>query len=104
MLDARGNAGGSMTELNKILKVVEKLQLTEEEVKHVNLRLEDGALKWSTKGEDGSDLDPAKEIELADEQVDLLKTMLKEKDEKKEFKMAEAGPVNEIVKELELEL
>ena len=103
-LDEKGKEGGTLSEQNKMMKVMDRLVLAEVETQRISLRMEDSSLRWNTKGEDGTDLDPLVDIELTDEQADLLKTLLKEKNEKKQIKMAEAAPLTELAKQLEIEL
>jgi hypothetical protein len=104
LLDAKGNEGSTLSELNKMLKVIDKIALTEAEITRVGLRVEEGSLKWNIKGEGDVDLDPATAIDLADDQVDLVKAIIKEKSEKKELKLADAKPVQEIAEKLGMDV
>jgi hypothetical protein len=104
LLDQRGNEGGSLSELNKMLKIIDRVGLTEAEVTKVNLRLEEGALRWQTKGPADEDLDPLTDLELTDDQAELIKATIKQKSDKKELKLVEVGPIMEIAEQLGLDV
>lgn len=103
MIDSAGKSGKSLSELNKLLKLIDKFDFSSDELTELNLRVEDGMLKWNAKLED-KDIDIEKGIELSDEQAELLKSIVKEKDDKKEFSLAEATPFMHIAEQLEYEV
>jgi len=110
VLNEEGKAGHTLSQLNKMLKVTDKLAFTEEELKAINLRivdtddngnkLQDTQYKWNSKDADGNDLDAGKEIELSDEQNQLIKDLFKKKNDAKEFKLGDVKPMLEIAAEI----
>ena len=109
LLDEYGKAGHSLSDLNKLLKVADKLAFKEEETKELNLRLEapEGVLpswKWNQKAEDGTEVDVEREIELMDEQFDLLKAVFKKKNDDKSFTTENIGPILEVAEQLGVDL
>lgn len=116
LLDADGQKGASLSDLNKMLKIVDLFTLTEEESKKLNLRLEARvkdkeigednplSLKWDTKGKDGEELDIPTVFEMKDDLVEMLKSVLKKKSENKEIKIADAKPILEIAEQVGLEI
>lgn len=103
MIDSFGKSGKNLSELNKLIKLLDVFEFTQTELKDLNLRVEDGMLKWNAKVED-QDIDVEEEFEVSDEQFELLKSIVKEKDEKKEFSLAEATPFMYIANQLEYEV
>jgi len=110
MIDADGKKGHSLSELNKLNKILDKVEFTEEELRDLNLRLENGAFHWNVKKpkEEGSeemvDIDIDKDFELSDEQAKMLYNILKEKDENKGFQRSEVGPFMDLAEQLEYEV
>ncbi len=110
LLNDAGKQGTTLTELNKMLKIVDRLVMDEAYVKSVNLRLvnKDDAgndlpapqYKWNTKDENGNEVDVEKEVELSDEQGNLLHEIFKSKNEKKEFKLDDAKQMMELASQV----
>ena len=104
LVEGKGKDGGSLTEQNQLLKLVDKLNLTQEERKKMNVRIEKEELRWQTLTEKGEVLDVEVEIELSDEGFTMLREILKSKSDKKEIKMSEAPPLFELAAQLNLEV
>lgn len=85
LLEQYGKKGTSLSELNQIYKMFDKLEFKDEERKEINFRIENGAYMWENKDKDGNDLDTDKKVELSEKQVEILNGVLKDKDTKKEF-------------------
>lgn len=108
MIDSDGKAGNhTLSELGKLMKILEKVAFTEEEVKILDLRLvgEPGSQSfvWNkNKDNDASleEVDVEKPFELSDEESGMICDIIKKKNESKEFSMQEAGPVVEIATQL----
>ena len=104
LVESKGRDGGSLTEQSQMFKLVDKLNLTEDERKKMDVRLEDSQLKWQTVGKDGEILDTEVEIELSDDGFKMLREILKDRSDKKEIKMVEAQPLIELAAQLNLEV
>lgn len=110
MLDSSSKSGRTLSELNKLLKLLDKIDFTPEEAKEIDLRVENQTLRWNVTKlkEEGStemiEVDVEKEFELSEEQRELLKTIIKEKDEKKEFSLPEAAPFTDIAEQVGYEV
>ena len=89
-----GIKGIDLQSLNKILKVVERLELTKEEIEAIDLKQDGDKLVWKS-----SDEEP-KEIELSDDMADKLKEILKKKSDEKDF-CANDKPLMEVYEQLE---
>lgn len=89
-----GLKGLDLQSLNKVLKIVEKLELTKEEVEAINLKQDGDKLTWLPEN------DTDKEIELSDDQVDKLKEILKKKGDDKELSTADK-PLLEVYEQLD---
>lgn len=98
IIDGVGGKGESLSNLNKMLKLVDKLSLTEAEQKKLKLKMEDGMIKWEAKE------DKEVELELPDEEFELVKTLVKKRSEDKEIKLADAKPLLEVAQQLGLEV
>lgn len=104
VLNSAGSAGGSLSEINKMLKLIDKISFTEDENKMFDFKyLEGNRLSWHIKkdgAEDGEDIDLPKEIEISDEQVDVLKTVFEKNDKDKKFTLADVGPLSEVAEQI----
>ena len=103
LFGGEGQKGHSLSELNDLLKFDEKIRLSEEEIKKLNLRVEESSYKWDAKDKDGVDVDEEKDFELSDDQVNLLLKTFKEKDDKKEFTLNNLSPILEIAEKIGFE-
>ena len=108
VVDSDGKSGNhSLSDLNKMLKLLDLVSFSEEETKRLNIRLDNGAVRWDTRlggAPDGEEVDLEKELEISDEQKDLLKEIIKRKNDAKEFSLSEATPVTDVASQLGLEL
>lgn len=104
VLNVAGKAGGSLAEINKLLKFIDKVDFSEEEKKMLMFRqTEDSKLVWNLRkdgAEDGEIVDVEKEIEISDEQVDMLKEIFKKRDEEKKFTTSEVSPFFELAEQI----
>ena len=104
VLNVAGKAGGSLAEINKLLKFIDKVDFSEEEKKMLMFRqTEDNKLVWNLRkdgAEDGEIVDVEKEIEISDEQVDMLKEIFKKRDEEKKFTTSEVSPFFELAEQI----
>lgn len=98
MLNDAGKAGGSLQQLKDMMKIIEKVELTEEERKEIELTsdAEAGKVMWKPEK------DEVKSIELSDDQADLIKELLKKKNEAKEFTFDTLIPFNEVAEQLDV--
>ena len=95
-LDKDGKAGShSLSELNQMLKIIDKFNFSEEERKDLNIRNEGGALKWNSEN------DIEKEFEIGDEQFQVIKTLLEKKDKAKDFDLSNLIGWNHIAEQFE---
>src|SRR3990167_5522963 len=109
-VNAHGQGGSSLSDMNRMLKLVDKLSFKDEETKKLDLRPENVKVgdkeipqwKWNAKAEDGTELDTESEIELSNDEVKLLETILKAKDEKKEVEFSNFALIKDLVEQLEL--
>lgn len=104
-------SGLSLTEMNKALKLVEKLAFKDEEQKELNVRLESvneageplpaPVYRWNRVNEETKEeVDVPREVDFSNEQSALLKDVLSKKNDNKEFTL-ENGPIMfEVAKEL----
>lgn len=111
MLNTDGTKSGNFTlkNLSLMLKILDRVNFSEEEAKVLNIRVEEGGtVKWNafTTAEDGTktDVDVEKEIELSDDQAELLKDIMKQKNERKEFTLNGLTPMMEIAQQLGFEI
>lgn len=103
LLNGESKAGHSLSDINLINKIFDKVVFSEEEVKLLNIRTESVPGK-DANGQDvtytsflwnshekpdgkGKELDLEKEFELSDEQKALLIAIINRKNEAKEFTM-----------------
>jgi len=97
-------SGHNLSELNQMLKIVDKLGIKLEEQKKLNLRIEDGAWKWETADADGNEIDTEQDFEMSDDQTDVLVKILNKKNEEKAFALNNAKPIIDIFEQLEIQL
>ena len=94
IVNEEGKKGATLSELKGYFKILEKIELTEDEKKTVGLKIENDQVRWN----------PEKDVEvsteISDEQVDTLKKMLKKRDEDKSFNFQTMGPMLEIAEKL----
>lgn len=104
LLNQSGKDGGSLSEVNRLLKFIDRVDFSEDEKKLFSFRqTEDGKLAWNTRKDgtlDGEDIDMEKEIEIADEQAEMLTKIFKKRDEEKKFTTSEANPFFEIAEQI----
>uniref|UniRef100_A0A6H1ZHV8 Uncharacterized protein n=1 Tax=viral metagenome TaxID=1070528 RepID=A0A6H1ZHV8_9ZZZZ len=105
LLNVYGKEGHTLSQVNKVMKLIDKFDFSEEERQAFGFKqTEDGRLSWHVKRDgslDGEDIDIAKEIELSDEQVEILVGIFKSRDEKKEFTTADVKPYFEIAEQID---
>lgn len=98
-----GIGKNSLSVLSNALNVFEKLNFKEEERKELDLRFEakdDGSGQWKW----GDEKDTEKDFELSDEQAEMLKKLISDKDEKKEFTVSECVPMVYVCEQLGIEM
>lgn len=104
ILNVAGKSGGSLAEINKLMKFIDRVDFSEEEKKLLAFRqTEDGKLVWNLKkdgAEDGEIVDVEKEVEFSDEQIDILIGIFKKRDEEKKFTTTEVGPFFELAEQI----
>lgn len=116
--EAGRSSGQTLSDLSKMLKLVDKLVFTEEENEQFQVKIENRKdaegneirdaktgnvvqqMAWKSKDEAGNDIDIKKEFELSDEQVTILKDLIKAKDERKEFNFEGMSVVAEIAEQV----
>lgn len=103
LLNGEAKAGHSLSDLNQINKIFDKVTFTDDEVKLLNIRTENVPGK-DTNGQDvtytsflwnthekpngkGKELDIEKDFEISDEQKTLLTAIIERKNTAKEFTM-----------------
>lgn len=115
MLDGEGKKGHSLSELNEYFKIIDKINFTEEESKDYEFKQElldpndaskGASLRWQTlKNIDGNntEIDILKPFEISDEQAQLLKTIIEEKNKAKEFTVSDIK-ITDVADQLEIKL
>lgn len=108
LLNSAGQVGGyTLSELNKMLKIENEINFKEEEIKELNLRMEDGSFKWNAKKDgaaEGEEVDTEKAFEMSDESIDIIKKVIKKKDDEKQFNIAQVVPIKFIAEQVGLEI
>ena len=94
MLDGESKEGHTLSELNKYLKLVDRVQFKEADVKELDLRIEENAWKWK------AETDKERKIDLSDEQLKTVCDLMKKKDDKKEFTAVNLGPIMELAEQV----
>lgn len=95
-----------MSSLNRLMKIIDKINFHEKEAKELDIRVENERLTWKiTKGgkPKGEVIDVDKSFEFSDEEAAALTDMLKGMNEKKEFKPENAA-LGDVAKQLNIEL
>lgn len=72
-------APGGLVRVNKVLKLIDKIKITEKEQKKINFRQEGPSFKWD-------DAKWTKEIEMSDDEYKIIKEELERFDEKQKDK------------------
>ena len=114
LLDGESKKGHTLSAINQIMKIIDKVAITEEENKDYNLRTElnypqdptkGGMLKWEQfkKGDKKIEIDVFKPFELSDEQVGMIKEIIESKNKAKEF-TANDLKIMDIAEQLEIKL
>jgi hypothetical protein len=85
----------SLSEINKILKLMDKIDFSAEERTSLNLKIEEGQIKWDSKN------DTEQEVELNKEQEQIITDVIQAKDEKKEFSLDGIKHVMEIAEQVD---
>jgi hypothetical protein len=86
--------GLDLQSLSKVLKIVEKVELSKEEAEAIELKQDGDKLVWDASK------DEEKAIELSDEQADKLKEILKKKSDDKELTITDK-PLLDIYNQLD---
>jgi hypothetical protein len=103
VLNTEGKSGGSLSEINRILKFIDRVDFSSDERALLSFRSVDGKLAWNVKKDgkdDGEEVDVEREIEISDEQVDMLKSLFEKRDKEKKFVVTEANPFFEIASQI----
>ena len=112
LVNEHGSQGASLSEMNKMMKLIDKLSFKEEEIKKFSLRLENvkqgdketAQWKWNALAEDGSNQDVEVEIELSEEQVKIIEDIFKKKNDDKKIDFSNFAIVKDVSEQLELKL
>lgn len=104
IIDAAGQKGGTLSEIQKYLKILEKLSFTEEETKLLKIRVENDKVLWNVLDDDKNEIDLEKDFEFSDEQIEIIKNAIKKKDEAKEFTFSDVTPISDIAGQVGYEL
>mgnify|MGYP001566199518 FL=1 len=95
MLDKDGKSGNhSLSELNQIFKILDKMNFKEDEIKELNIKNENGSIKWD------NEKDTKKDIELGDKQIEILMDVFSRKDKMKEFDLQNFIGYREIAEQI----
>jgi len=117
LIDAEGRSkNNSLSGLSKLMKLSDKVQFSEAEQKDFQLRAvpvpgatDKLSFQWNKnrviENEDGTktegeEVDIVKSFEFSDEEVDLIKQILKHKDEAKEFELSGLSTILDIAKQV----
>lgn len=103
MLNEEGKSGGSLSEINKLLKFIDRFEFSPEEKKDLNIRMDGEKVVWNLHKDgnpEGEMVDVEKAFEITDEQFERLKEIFKKKDEAKEFTAMNVGPIFHIAKQI----
>lgn len=88
MLDRATRQGESLSQLSKLLKLHDKINFTDEERTLLNVRVEEGQIRWNRLKDglpEGEEVDTERDVEISDEQKELLVSVFKKNDENKMF-------------------
>lgn len=114
-------SGLALSEMNKALKIVDKLAFKEDEQKELNVRLESKdeagnplkngngenttVYKWNREDAETKDVvDYPREVDFSKEQSEMLKEVLKKKNDNKEFTLENGPAMFDIAKELGIDV
>lgn len=98
LLNEAGKGGGTLQQLKDMMKIIEKVEVTEEEKKALEYKFDAEAGRVSWKPEN----DEEKSIELNDEQATILKDILKKKNDAKEFTFDVLLPLGDVADQLDV--
>jgi hypothetical protein len=87
--------GLDLQSLNKVLKIVEKIEVNKEEVELLELKQVDQQVTWN------ADKDEEKDFELSDEQAEKLKEIIKKKSDDKELAITDK-PLLDVYNQLDV--
>lgn len=105
-LDSYGKEGHMLSTINNMMKILNKINFTDDEIKELNLKVSDGNISWTTTKDnkpDGEPLDVEKMFELSSDEEKVLVELFKRMHDKKEFKVENFALVD-VVKQLGEEL
>lgn len=97
-LNEAGKDGANLSFLKNCLEILKKVEIGEEERLDLNMVTENGQIKWSPEK------DVEKEFEFTDEQVDLIRGIIKKQDEAKVFNFQTLSPMLELVDKLGIDI
>jgi hypothetical protein len=87
--------GLDLQSLNKILKIVEKIEIKKEEAEAIELKQVENQVTWN------AEKDEEKDFELSDEQAEKLKETIKKKSDDKELAITDK-PLLDIYNQLDI--
>lgn len=82
LLNGDGKGNHSLSELNQLFKILDKVYFSDEENKELEIKNENGMIKWNAIKDEGKD------FEISDEQNKILVDAMVAKDKKKEFDLS----------------
>lgn len=74
---------GQITGLYKLLDIVKQVELSEKEIKDIEVKFTEQNINWNAKKDKG------KNIELDPQQINLIKSLLEAKNQRNEFTIRE---------------
>lgn len=107
LLNKGSEKGGSLSQMHKMYKILDKIDFKEEEQKKINLRQVDNQMHWwKTEGgiEGAQEIDVDKEIQFSDDEIDVLKEIYRQADEAKQFSLQGLTPIMEIAEQIGYEM
>jgi hypothetical protein len=99
MLNEEGQGGGTLSHLKDMIKVIEKVELKDDEKERLDLTIDQVAGKVSWKPENDMEVT----IELSDDQANLVKGIIEKRNSDKRFTIDTLAPIDEIAKQLGVE-
>lgn len=100
MLNDEGKKGSTLTDLKNMLKIVEKVEITQEERQDIEMAVnnETNRVSWNPEK------DITKEIDLTEDEFSKLKDIFKHKNEEKSFNFETLNPMLQLAEQLEIEV
>lgn len=106
LLDEASKKGSSLSDLSQMIKIVDKINFTEDEAKELKFETKFVDDKDPSKGASihwNKEIDTEKDFELSDDQAQMVKDIIKKKNDAKEFTSSEYK-VADVAEQLEIKL